>query len=96
MSDTIPPVLRAWPQRMRTDEAAEYLREMHGLPLEGKTLRNWRASGRRGPTCKYLGALPLYERRELDRWSGEDALQDECPTARTRRIARETSPEPAA
>lgn len=87
----LPEAAGIWPPRMRTDHAARYLTEVHGLPLEEKTLRNWRASGRRGPACRYLGTLPLYDRTELDRWAESDALQAECPTRRTRRIAREAA-----
>jgi hypothetical protein len=80
-----------WLPRMPTGQAALYLKEEHGLPVEEKTLRNWRASGRRGPACRYLGTLPLYDRTELDRWAEQDALQAECPTGRTRRLAREAA-----
>jgi hypothetical protein len=73
-----------WPVRLRSHEAAKYLRDVHGLPFEPKTLRNWRAGGRRGPSCRYLGTLPLYDRAELDRWAQHDALTAECPTGRKR------------
>jgi hypothetical protein len=85
-----------WPPRMRTDQAARYLTEEHGLPLEEKTLRNWRAADQRGPACRFLGTLPLYDRIELDRWAEHDALQAECPTRRTRRIAKEAANKAAA
>jgi hypothetical protein len=85
----------AWPPRMRTDQAGRYLTESHGLPVQEKTLRNWRASGRRGPACRYLGTVPLYERTELDRWAEQDALQSECPTGRTRRLARKAAQQAA-
>jgi hypothetical protein len=81
----------AWPLRMRTEQAATYLTQVHGLPLEEKTLRNWRVGGRRGPQCRYLGTLPLYDRAELDRWADDDALQPESPVARTRRLARDAA-----
>ena len=81
----------AFPPRMRTDQAAQYLTEVHGLPVQEKTLRNWRAGGRRGPRCRYLGTLPLYDRGELDSWVVEDALQPESPTRRTRRAAAEAA-----
>ena len=74
-----------WPPRMRTDMAALYLSEVHGLPLEEKTLRNWRAAGRPGPVCRYLGSLPLYDRPELDRWATDDALSPVSPISRARR-----------
>jgi hypothetical protein len=78
----------AWPPRMRTGQAARYLTEVHGLPSQEKTLRNWRSTGR-GPTCQYYGTLPLYDRPELDRWAENDALKPESPTGRTRRLARQ-------
>jgi len=80
-----------WPRRMRTSHAARYLTDVHGIPVVEKTLRNWRASGTRGPVCRYLGTLPLYDLSELDRWAEEDALQAESPTRRTRRLAREAA-----
>jgi hypothetical protein len=79
-----------WPPRLRTDMAAAYLAKVHGLPVEEKTLRNWRAAGR-GPVCRYLGALPLYDRTELDRWVEQDALKVESPMRRNRRAAREAT-----
>jgi hypothetical protein len=82
-----PDPTNTWADRMRTEAASRYLKDKHGLPVEEKTLRNWRASDR-GPRCRYLGTLPLYDRTELDRWAEEDALQPECPTRRTRRLAR--------
>lgn len=81
----------ARPRRMTTGQAACYLQQEHGLPVEPKTLRNWRATGRRGPTCRYLGTLPLYDTPELDRWAEHDALQEENPTRRTRRLAMEAT-----
>jgi hypothetical protein len=77
----------AWPPRMRTEQSAIYLAQAHGLPVEEKTLRNWRAAGR-GPACRYLGALPLYDKSELDRWAEHDALKTESPMRRNRRAAR--------
>lgn len=76
-----------WPRRMRTDEAAAYLSKVHGLPTEPKTMRNWRAAGR-GPECRYFGMVPIYDRPVLDSFAENDALQDESPVARTRRLAR--------
>jgi hypothetical protein len=72
-----------WPARMPTTRAALYLQEEAGLPVEPKTLRNWRALGR-GPKCRYLGTLPIYERDELDRWA-QAALSDETPLSKPRR-----------
>jgi len=75
-----------WPPRMRTERAAAYLNSVHGIPAQEKTMRNWRAAGR-GPACKYLGTMPLYDRVELDRWAEFDALQAESPMRRNRRAA---------
>jgi hypothetical protein len=77
-----------WPPRMRTNKAADYLNDVHGIPAQEKTMRNWRAAGR-GPACKYLGTMPLYDRVELDRWAEYDALQAESPMRRNRRAATE-------
>lgn len=63
------------PKRMRGNEAARYLREVHGLPIQEKTLRNKRWAGV-GPRCTYFGSTPLYEREELDRWVEEEALSE--------------------
>jgi len=79
-----------WPPRMRTEQAASYLTQEHGLPVEEKTLRNWRAVGR-GPSCRYLGAVPIYDRPELDRWADQDALKTESPMRRNRRAASEAA-----
>ena len=76
-----------WPPRMRTGQATSYLVQEHGLPVEEKTLRNWRAAGR-GPSCRYLGTLPLYDKTELDRWVEQDALKAESPMRRNRRAGR--------
>ena len=74
-------------ERLRNDDAANYLKNKHGLPIEGKTLRNWRAQGR-GPRCRYLGTVPLYDRGELDRWAHEEALTDTNPISVGRRMRR--------
>jgi hypothetical protein len=77
-----------WPRRMRTDIAARYLTEVQSLPVQPKTLRNWRAAGR-GPACRYMGTLPIYDRPELDLWAIEDALKSSCPTSRKRQPIEE-------
>lgn len=78
----------AFPVRMPTEQAAEYLAQVHGLPIDHKTLRNWRSQGTKGPRCRYLGTKPLYERQELDRWGTEEALTDTNPISVTRRARR--------
>jgi hypothetical protein len=64
-----------WPKRMRGGQATRYLREVHGLPIEEKTLRNKRCAGL-GPRCKYFGSIPLYERSDLDTWAEGGALTE--------------------
>lgn len=64
-----------WPTRMRGGPAAQYLREVHGIPIEEKTLRNKRCA-RLGPPCKDFGSIPLYEREALDAWAAGEALAD--------------------
>ncbi len=83
----IPASDSAWPQRMATNQAAEYLRSVWGLPVQPKTMRNWRSAGR-GPRCRYFGTQPIYDRPVLDDYAEHEALSDECPITRTRRNAR--------
>jgi hypothetical protein len=66
MSPTAPSEA-ACPTRLNTDEAAAYLQQKHGLPVTAKHLRSHRQSARpRGPACRYLGPLALYDCSELD------------------------------
>lgn len=69
--------------KLRENQTAEYLRDEHGIPIEPKTLRNWRASGK-GPQCQYFGVTVLYDPDVLDRWATTEALTDKAPR-RTRR-----------
>jgi hypothetical protein len=64
--------------RLRSNEAAEYLRTRHGLPISDKTLRNRRCTGT-GPVCQYFGAVPLYSPQALDEWVAADAVRDQPP-----------------
>ena len=72
-----------WPKRMRSRQAAQYLREVHGIPSAEKTLRNKRCA-RLGPRCKYFGSVPLYERDDLDDWAENVALTDHPANRRQR------------
>jgi hypothetical protein len=76
-------------KRHDTDSAADYLSNKLGIPIEPKTLRNWRAAGKKGPKCRYFGAKPLYDEPELDRWAEEEALSLENPVRRNRRLRAE-------
>jgi hypothetical protein len=77
------------PKRLRNDAAAEYLRENHGIPITGKTLRNRRCTGT-GPACRYFGATPLYEPAELDRWA-EAELRERSATHNAGKGRREVA-----
>jgi hypothetical protein len=77
---------------MDTGTSARYLKEEKGLPIEAKTLTNFRAA-RKGPAVRYFGAKPLYDRVELDRWAEEEALQPISPLTRNayRRVAMQAA-----
>jgi hypothetical protein len=84
-------------KRHDTDSAAQYLTNKLGIPVESKTLRNWRAGGKKGPTARYFGAKPLYDEPELDRWAEEEALTLVNPVRRNMRLRaeRRAAAEPA-
>jgi hypothetical protein len=63
--------------RLRSNEAAEYLRALHGLPISDKTLRNRRSVGT-GPACQYFGTVPLYSPKALNEWASAE-LRDQPP-----------------
>ncbi len=73
-----------WPRRMDTEASARYLTDVHGLPVEKKTLENQRHAGR-GIKWKFFGQKPLADRSELDRYAQHEALQDESPLSRRAR-----------
>jgi hypothetical protein len=70
-----------WAKRLDTQASARYLKVVHGLPVEKKTLENKRARGE-GPQWQYFGQRPLTTPGELDRYAAEDALRDESPLRR--------------
>lgn len=75
-----------WPRRMRRAQAAEYLRDAHGLPVTEKTLSNRCASGL-GPRPEYFGSIPFYRREVLDAWA-QAAFTPESPVTVLRRRMR--------
>jgi hypothetical protein len=83
MSETAPAIR---PKRLRRPAAADYLKEVHGIDIEEKTLANRNSAGL-GPKPEYLGTLPYYRVDELDAWA-ETAFTPESPVAVTRRQAR--------
>jgi hypothetical protein len=72
---------------MRRASARTYLKEVHDIDMEEKTLANRNARGL-GPRPQYLGTIPYYTAETLDAWA-ETAFTDASPVAVTRRRARE-------
>jgi hypothetical protein len=94
VSDTSTPAPQ---QRLRRAEAAEYLRQKHGIPHTEKTLRNRNAAGL-GPKPEYLGTIPFYTPQGLDEYAAT-AFTPESPVTVTRRryaeARRSVTPQPA-
>jgi hypothetical protein len=57
-----------WPLKLRREEAARYLREVHGIPVQPATLAKWFCLKSDGPPAFVAGRIPLYPRDELDAW----------------------------
>jgi hypothetical protein len=73
----------AWPRRMRRKMATRYLKEVHGIDMAEKTLRNRCAAGL-DPRPEYLGTVPFYRPEVLDAFA-ETAFTPESPVTVTRR-----------
>jgi hypothetical protein len=58
-----------WPQKMRRADAARYLREVHGIPVQPSTLAKWHSMRSDGPPAHHAGRVPLYPKIELDDWA---------------------------
>jgi hypothetical protein len=54
--------------RLRRREAAQYVRETHGIPLQSSTLAKLAVVGG-GPPFRKAGRIPLYETGDLDAWA---------------------------
>lgn len=72
-----------FPRRMRRGAACKYLNEVHGIPIEPKTLANRNAAGL-DPKPEYLGTIPFYRTEVLDAYA-ETAFTAESPVTVTRR-----------
>ena len=57
-----------WAPKLRRKDAAAYLREEHGLPMQPSTLAKLFCIGG-GPPAHVAGRFPLYPRLELDAWA---------------------------
>ena len=59
----------SWPPKMRRIDAARYLREVHGIPVQPSTLAKWHSTRSDGPPAHHAGRVPLYPKVELDHWA---------------------------
>jgi hypothetical protein len=59
-----------WPDNLRRKDAARYLRDVYGIPVEAATLAKWFCLRSDGPRAFVAGRIPLYPRSELDAWAG--------------------------
>lgn len=67
---TLPsPRSTSWAPRLRRTEAAQYLRERHGIPVSPATLAKWFCLRSDGPPAYVAGRVPLYPREALDAWA---------------------------
>ena len=57
------------PPNLRRHDAARYLREVHGIPIQSTTLSKWFCIRSDGPPAFKSGRTPLYPRRQLDEWA---------------------------
>jgi hypothetical protein len=80
---TVAPVAATWPRRLRRNQAAQYLKEVHGIGLTPKTLQNRNAAGK-DPRPEYLGTIPYYTPTTLDAFAAS-CFQPESPITVTRR-----------
>jgi hypothetical protein len=62
-------VITNWPPNLRRHEAARYLRDVHGIPVQASTLAKWFCVKSDGPRAHSAGRIPLYPRAELDAWA---------------------------
>ena len=67
MSDS--PQANTWPPKLRRTDAARYLRDVHGIPVQPATLAKWHCVSSDGPPAYHAGRVPLYPRDELDAWA---------------------------
>jgi hypothetical protein len=63
------PILANWPPNLRRQDAARYLREVHGIPVQPSTMAKWFSLKSDGPAAHHSGRVPLYPRAELDAWA---------------------------
>jgi hypothetical protein len=64
-------IITNWPPKLRRAEAARYLREVHGLPIQASTLAKWHCLHSNGPPAHRAGRIPLYPLDALDTWAAK-------------------------
>lgn len=60
-----------WPPKLRRIDAARYLREVHGIPVQPSTLAKWACIKSDSPPAHYAGRVPLYPLDALDTWAAK-------------------------
>jgi hypothetical protein len=66
---TFAPIITNWPPNLRRSDAARYLRDVHGIPVQPSTLAKWFCVSSEGPPAFKAGRIPLYPRDQLDAWA---------------------------
>lgn len=66
---TLSPIITNWPPKLRRTDAARYLRDVHGIPVQPSTLAKWHSQKSDGPPAHHSGRVPLYPRDQLDIWA---------------------------
>jgi hypothetical protein len=66
---TATPITTTWPPKLRRTDAARYLRDVHGIPVQPSTLAKWYCLRSDGPSAHVAGRIPLYPREALDEWA---------------------------
>jgi hypothetical protein len=81
-----------FPQLMRREKTAEYVREVLNQPLEKTTLATMATRGG-GPPFHKFGSVVLYDRDDVDRWALERLGQAVSSTSELREL-QARAPEP--
>lgn len=66
---SVAPIITNWPPKLRRADAARYLTEVHGIPVQASTLAKWFCLKSDGPPAHLAGRIPLYPRNALDAWA---------------------------
>ena len=66
---SIKPIITNWPAKLRRADAARYLTEVHGIPVQASTMAKWFCLKSDGPPAHVAGRIPLYPRAGLDEWA---------------------------